>query len=99
MKGARPTITMRKALADPNLLGATLAGDSWATWRVFLIAIMGEKLGPEEREIFWRFTGREQEPGVRVEEALCLIGRRGGKDRAASVLAAYLAALVDWSGV
>jgi hypothetical protein len=28
-----------------------------------------------------------------------LIGRRGGKGRAASVLAAYLAALVDWSDV
>jgi hypothetical protein len=92
-------ITMRQALADPHLLGAVLSGDSWATWRVFLIAIMGEKLDRAEREIFRRFTGRVREPGERVEEALFLIGRRGGKDRAASVLAAYLAALVDWTGV
>jgi hypothetical protein len=35
----------------------------------------------------------------RIEEALFLIGRRGGKDRASAVLVTYLAALVDWSGV
>lgn len=93
------TITMRAALADARLLGASLQGDSWATWRVFLIAAMGETLSPNEREVFERFTGRSREPGERIEEALFLIGRRGGKDRAASVLAAYLAALVDWSSL
>jgi hypothetical protein len=92
-------ITMRAALADPRLLGNALAGESWATWRVFLIAAMGERLTTEEREVFTRFTGRQQEPGERIEEALYLVGRRGGKDRAAAVLATYLAALVDWSGV
>ena len=92
-------ITMRAALADPHLLGSALAGDSWATWRVFLIACMGEKLNAAEREVFRRFTGREREPGARIEEALFLIGRRGGNDRASSVLAAYFASLVDWSGV
>lgn len=91
-------ISMRSALADPNLLGNALVGDSWATWRIFLIACMGEALTAAEREVFQRFTGRDREPGERVEEALFLIGRRGGKDRAASVLATYLAALVDWSG-
>jgi hypothetical protein len=92
-------VTMRAALGDPHLLGAALAGDSWATWRVFLIAMMGEKLTDKERKVFCQFTGRDREPGIRVEEALFLIGRRGGKDRAASVLAAYLAALVDWTSV
>jgi hypothetical protein len=92
-------ITMRAALADPRLLGGALAGASWDIWHVFLIALMGETLEPKEREVFQRFTGRSQEPGERVEEALFLIGRRGGKDRAAAVLATYLAALVDWSSV
>ena len=72
---------------------------SWANWRALLIAAAGEKLNAEEREVFQRFTGRQQEPGERIEEALFLIGRRGGKDRAAAVLAAYIAALVDWSCV
>jgi hypothetical protein len=92
-------VTMRAALADPQLLGNALVGDSWSTWRVFLIATMGESLTPAERKVFQKFTGREREPGERVEEALFLIGRRGGKDRAAAVADAYLAALVDWSGM
>jgi hypothetical protein len=64
-----------------------------------LIATVGEKLGAHERALFTRFTGRAREPGKRVEEAEFLIGRRGGKDRAASVLATYLATLINWSSV
>ena len=92
-------VTMRAALADPALLGNALPGKSFANWRVMLIASNGERLLAEERKIFQRFTGRKREPGQRVEEMLLVIGRRGGKDRAAAVLATYLATLVDWSGV
>jgi hypothetical protein len=92
-------ITMRDALADPHLLGGGLRGDSWANWRMLLIATAGEALNKEEREIFERFTRRSREPGERIEEGLFLIGRRGGKDRAAAVLATYIAALIDWSSV
>jgi hypothetical protein len=95
----RPAISMRSALGDPRLLGNALSGDSWATWRIFLIAVMGERLSAEEREVFTRFTGRAQESDERIEEALFLIGRRGGKDRAAAALATYFAALVDHSAV
>jgi hypothetical protein len=90
---------MREALRDPRLLGNALPGESWSTWRTFLIAMMGEKLRAPERRVFQKFTGREREPLERIEEALLLIGRRGGKDAACSVLAAYLAGLVDWSHV
>jgi len=96
---ARRAVTMRDALNDPHLLGASLQGTSWANWRVFLIASMGEKLNAKERKIFHRFTGRAREPGQRIEEGLYLIGRRGGKDRAAAVLATYFSALVDYSSV
>ena len=72
MSGTRqaPAIatTMRRALSDPNLLGNVLAGDSWAAWRVLLIAAMGEALTEDERVIFTRLTGREREPLSRVEE-------------------------------
>src|ERR1700733_3124433 len=90
---------MRTALSDPALLGRALAGPSWEVWRAMLIAANGERLNATEREIFQRFTGRQHEPGQRIEEAEFLIGRRGGKDRAASVLATYLAAFVNWSRV
>ncbi len=94
-----PAVTMRAALADRALLGNALAGPSWEIWRTFLTASMGEPLTSQEREVFKRFTGRKREPGRRIEEAEFLVGRRGGKDRAASVLATYLATLIDWSPV
>jgi hypothetical protein len=89
--------TLRRALDDPVLLGSVLVGESWKAWRCLLLATMGERLNEDELEIFRRFTGRTEAPKSRVEESLYLIGRRGGKDRAASVLACYLATLVDWS--
>ncbi|AZG76329.1 hypothetical protein [Methylocystis rosea] len=95
----RPLVTMRRALADPALFGSILPGESWAAWRVLLIAALGEPLTDEERVIFATLTGREREPLERVEEFWAIIGRRGGKTRAVAVLGAYLAALVDYSDV
>ena len=69
------------------------------SWRVLLIACMGEALTAEERAIFAALTGREREPLERVDELWCVIGRRGGKTRAIAVLGAYIAALVDFSDV
>jgi hypothetical protein len=94
-----PRFTMRQALNDPLLLGGVLAGDSWNTWRTMLIATMGEELRDEERAIFRQFTGREREPGAPIEEGAFIIGRRGGKDRAVSVLVTYLAACCDYRDV
>jgi hypothetical protein len=91
----RKLISMRGALEDPAYFGKLLAGDSWAAWHVLLIAIVGEELTAEERAIFAGLTGREREPLEPVEEARLVIGRRGGKSRAAAVLAAYLAACCD----
>jgi hypothetical protein len=93
----RPKTTLRKALQDPNLLGHALPGDSWAPWRTLLIAAMGEELNDDERELFNRMTGRDHEPGKRVSELVAVVGRRGGKSRAMSVLVAYIAGLCDHS--
>jgi hypothetical protein len=89
-----PRISLRKALADLRLLGA-LSGESWQPWRALLIGAMGEELTDGEREIFRKLTGREHEPGQRIEELICVIGRRGGKSRAMATLACYLAGLCD----
>jgi hypothetical protein len=89
----RPTVTLRKALADPALLGSVLAGDSWRSWRCLLLAAMGEALTDDERAVFKQLTGREHELGQRVEELVVVAGRRGGKSRAIATLAAYLAGL------
>jgi hypothetical protein len=90
-----PRTTLRHALADPLLLGNTLAGASWLPWRTLLIASMGEELTGAERVLFKQLTGREREPGKRVEEFVGVVGRRGGKSRAISVLATYIAALSE----
>jgi hypothetical protein len=92
-----PLVTMRQALADRDLFGNVLSGPSWEAWRVLLIAAMGEALDDTERTIFEKLTGRPQEPAERVDEVWCAVGRRGGKTRAAGVLAAYVAALCDHS--
>jgi hypothetical protein len=92
-----PFVTMRRALSDTNLLGAALGGDSWLPWRILLIAAMGEDLTDEERAIFAKLTGRQREPGERVAELWCVIGRRGGKSRAIATLLVYLATMADYS--
>ena len=95
----KPLMSMRDALADPNIFGKVLAGDSWSTWRVLLIAAMGEALTDAERAIFAEVTGRHHEPGELVDELWAIVGRRGGKTRAIAVLGAYIAALCDWRHV
>ena len=86
---------MRAALGDPDLFGRVFAGESWAAWRVLLIAAMGEALDDDERAVFEALTGRPRGPAERVDELWAVIGRRGGKTRAVAVLAAYIAALCD----
>jgi Phage tail lysozyme len=88
-------ISMRQALESPAYFGTLLAGDSWAAWRVLLIAIVGEALTDLERAIFQGLTGRERKPLEPVEEFWAAIGRRSGKTRAMAALAAYLAACCD----
>ncbi len=53
---------MRDALADPAIFGTILSGESWAAWRVLLIASQGEPLTSDERAIYAGLTGREREP-------------------------------------
>src|SRR5690242_10858771 len=89
----KPTVTIRKALTDKKLLGAVLEGDSWSPWRALLIAAMGEALTDDERQVFTKLTGRDKEPLQCVEEFEAVVGRRGGKSRAMSTLATYIAAL------
>jgi hypothetical protein len=92
----KPIVPFRQAIEDPKLLGPILHGESWATWRAVLISVMGEKLTDAELTIFRRVAGdRADPPASRTEECAFVVGRRGGKDRAASVLATYIAGLCD----
>ncbi len=90
-----PLVTMRTALADPDLLGSAMPDASWAAWKVILIGTVGEELTPAERKVWRRFTGRAREPGIAAEEAVWVAGRRSGKSKALAVLASYFAGLVE----
>lgn len=94
-----PTITLSRALSDPELFGATFAQPSMWTWRVIGKLIDGIKLS-EQREIdlYRECTGRTTLPTGPVRTIILLVGRRGGKDRFLSALACWRAALcADWS--
>jgi hypothetical protein len=91
--------SLREALADSRLLGNALPGASWHTWRVVLLATMGEPLTDAELETFRSVTGREHAPTSPCEELIAIVGRRGGKSRATAGLAAYLSTLIDYSDV
>ena len=92
-------VPIREALTDPDLLGLAIPGESWRPWRTLLIAAMGEPLNDDERAILLGLTGRVEEPLQQVEELTAIVGRRGGKTRAAGTVGAYIATLCDHSGV
>jgi hypothetical protein len=93
----KPLVTARAAFTTPDLLGTILGGTSWAAWRTLIVAVMGESLTADELNIFTELTGREQGPPARVEELWAIVGRRGGKSRAAAALVIYLSACCDHS--
>ena len=66
----RKIISMREALADPRYFGLLLSDDSWAAWRILLIAIVGEELSDDERVMFKALTGRDREPGEPCSRAM-----------------------------
>jgi hypothetical protein len=93
----KPLFTMRHALGDSALLADAMKGESWAGWRVLLIASVGEELTENERAIFKTFTGRDHEPGQMIDTWLTVSGRRSGKTTSVAALVVYLACLCDWS--
>lgn len=95
----RPRISMREALAEPEIFGRVLQGESWFGWRVLLIAAAGEELTDDERVEFKRLTGRDREPGKMVRELIAIFGRRAGKTLALAVFDVWIAALCDHGDV
>ena len=95
----RKLVTMREALRRSEYFGDALAGDSWANWRVLLIAIAGEELDDAEAVAFKALSGRAVAPTEAAREFWAVVGRRGGKSRSMAVLAAWLAACKDHRGI
>jgi hypothetical protein len=88
-------ITPSRAINEPKLLARGFEGPSWDRWRSCLKAAFGEKLDPQELELFQEVAERAplEKP---VREAYFLVGRRGGKDSIAAAIATTLA-MTDFS--
>ena len=91
------TISMRQFLTDPQMAGAEFSAPSWEGWRAVLIASAGEKLNRSERKSFQRLTGRAKESGRMAECLVAIIGRRGGKSKAAAAFMVWLATCCSWT--
>jgi hypothetical protein len=70
--------------------------ESWLAWQSFWKAIFAFPMDERELAIFRECTGRRQPPAEPQREVCEVIGRRGGKSRAAATTAAWLSLFVDW---
>lgn len=89
------TVTIRDAMTDPQLFGDTFAGDSFKAWRALLAGFYGLPLSDDEAAIWHSVTGRAETPQEAHDELWLVVGRRGGKSHAASLLAVFEAAFKD----
>ena len=90
------TTTIREAMTDPGLFGATFATDSWAAWRALLAGFYGLALD-EAEAAHWRTLTSRETPREAHDEFWVVAGRRGGKSQAAALLAVFEAAFRDHS--
>src|SRR5271166_2028528 len=71
-------------------------GPSWRNWRTVLRAAYGHPLEGEELA-FFRSVAERDPPTRRVREMWLIIGRRGGKDSMASLIAMHAERYADVS--
>jgi hypothetical protein len=87
-------ISIDEAMTDPELFQPWFEGETWDGWRAVLKAAYALPMTDDE-VIFFRAVADRDPPKRRVRELWCIVGRRGGKDSVASVIAAHSAALFD----
>jgi hypothetical protein len=70
--------------------------ETWTAWKIFLKSVYGIELNKNELEVFQECTQRESVLPNGFSEVYCICGRRGGKSKIASLIAAYEAILGGW---
>jgi hypothetical protein len=83
--------TIIDAMDDEAGFAPWFHGPTWWGWRVVLKAAFALPMTDEERDFFRTIAEREP-PERPVKELWIIVGRRGGKDSIASVIAGYTAA-------
>jgi len=85
-------ISIVEAMTDPELFQPWFPGNTWSGWRTVLKAAYALPMTRKEIAFFRTIADRDP-PKEPVPELWCIVGRRGGKDSVASVIAAHSAAL------
>jgi hypothetical protein len=96
MAAAR-TSTIIDDLDDAALFQPWFPGSTWDGWRTVLKGIYALPMTDDEALFFRAISGRDP-PKHRAKEVWIVVGRRGGKDSVASVIAAHAAALFQDDG-
>ena len=86
-----PALSIIEALDDPALFQPWFRGSSWVGWRAILKAIYSLPLSDAEQIFFRSISGNRAPPAKPVKEFWAIVGRRGGKDSTASLIAAFAA--------
>src|ERR1039457_1211776 len=91
-------LTIANMMSRPSLLGPHFKGESWNRWKSVIKAAFAEPMTPEEVIAFKEVAGDREPPKQRVNEAVFAVGRDGGKDSVASLIATYIAVTFDPKG-
>lgn len=97
----RPTSKRAPTIVEAmdGIFAPWFRGASWDPWRAVLKATAALPMTDEEISFFRSVAGRREPPSRRPREAWYMIGRRGGKDSATSLIAAHAAATFNPKGI
>jgi hypothetical protein len=85
-----------QAISDDAVFGRHFRGPSWGAWRVFLAALFGLLLTPQQLAVYQQCTGRTAPPTMPFLEAWLVCGRRSGKSFTLALVAVFLSVFKDW---
>ena len=94
MPSTAPVIDIVSAINHPGLFAPWFPGASWDHFRGVLKAAFALPMTESERE-FFRTVAERDPPTKQVRQLWCVVGRGGGKDSIASLIAAFAAALFE----
>ena len=80
---ALPTIV--ELMESPDWFADWFKGESWEGWKAFLCGVFALPMTPGRLALWRECTKRQQAPTVAADEAVQVVGRRGGKSRIAAL--------------
>ena len=85
-----------RALDDPKVFAPFFRGSTWDAWRVFLAALFGLPLTPEQLGLTRNTPAARRHRRGALNEAWLVCGRRSGKSFILALIAVFLACFRDW---